>query len=104
VEGPVFDVKDVTCEAALGRNREEFEGKQDINPWMQIGAASRGHQILPIRSPLIESAGEPTIQPGASPRGMRPGIGCFSSWPRRGRNNPARGNAPGAEALSRIES
>jgi hypothetical protein len=30
---------------------------------MQVDVASHGHEILPIRSPIIESAGEPKIDP-----------------------------------------
>jgi hypothetical protein len=29
---------------------------------MQVDVASHGHEILPIRSPIIESAGEPQLR------------------------------------------
>src|SRR5262249_22528771 len=60
VDDQMVGVEDVILEAALWRGREEFEWKQPGNPWMRIGVASHGHQILAIRSLTIESdtAGE----------------------------------------------
>ena len=55
----VVHVQGKSNEVAPGWGREKFEWKQLGDPWMWVDVASQGHEILPIRSPIIERAGEP---------------------------------------------
>ena len=57
----MIDDEGAMLEAAPGEGREEFGGEQQRDPWLRVEMASHGHEILAIRSPVIESAGEPRL-------------------------------------------
>jgi hypothetical protein len=69
--GEAIHVQGAVNEAALRGSREELEWNQETDPGMQVDVVAYRHKILSIRSPIIESAGEPSFsvarQDGGTP-------------------------------------
>jgi hypothetical protein len=74
VDGEAVYVQGASNEAALRGSREELEWNQETDPEMQVDVVTYRHEILSIRSPIIESAGEPKYRPPQIGTGIHRGL------------------------------